>query len=486
MTEEASLKHQVLHSLKWVALGKIFTQLIRWAITFWVIRLLSPEDYGVVAMADVFFGFLILFIGSLFAPSLIQAKNLSKKMLKQIFGMILIVYFSIFCIQLLMADSVGAYFQSETVANILKVNAWCFLIMAFGVIPNALLARNMEFKRVSIISAIANIIAALTTLILAYLDYGFWALIIGEVVSIGLQTCMTFAIKPTKFLPEFKTSEVKKFLKFGGLLTLHSILFYIFLHMDVAIAGRILTPTEIGLFTIGLQFALMPQKKLLPLLKQVAFPAFSRIQDQPERISAYIIKAQKISLLMTIPVFWGLASVADQIVPLILGQKWVEAIIPTSIILLAMPLRFSEELFNPALKSQKKVKHMLINVVIMMIIMLISIRIGSAYGAVGLASAWALGFPAAYILVARRNIRELKIPPKKLFSIFFAPLISGIAMLSSVFFSKELFSDVTVLNLICQISTGAVFFTTTMFFLNKNTLIEAITLIKRKPTESDL
>jgi O-antigen/teichoic acid export membrane protein len=161
----------------------------------------------------------------------------------------------------------------------------------------------MEFKKVSIISAIANISAAITTLVMAYLGYGFWALIFGEIVSISLRTAMTLIISPIKYLPSFKISEVSALLKFGGLLTGHATLAYIFLHMDVAIAGRYMSAVEIGLFAIGLQFALMPQKKLLPLLKQVAFPAFSKIQDQPERINSYIIKAQKFSLLITVPIF---------------------------------------------------------------------------------------------------------------------------------------------------------------------------------------
>ena len=482
MTDSKQLKQQVMHSLKWVALGKVATQLIRWLMTFWVIRLLMPEDYGVVAMADAIFGFLTLIIGGLFTPAIIQAKEVTEKILKQIFGAVLLVHSVVFLTQLFTADFIGDFYQSENVANILKLNAWCFLLLALQIIPSAVLARKMEFKKISIISAIANISAAITTFTLAMLGYGFWSLIIGEIVAISLQTIMVLFISPIKFLPEFNISEVKPFIKFGSLLTVHSIVFYIFLHLDVTIAGRILTASEVGLFAIGLQFALMPQKKILPLLKQVAFPAFSKIQDQPERIKSYIIKAQKLSLIVTIPIFWGLASVVDLVIPIVIGDKWSGAIIPTMIMLFIMPLRFSEELFNPAIKSQQKAGHLLTNAFIMLALLLASILLFVDQGAVGLALAWACGFPLAYLIVVSRNCRLFNINMMSLLRHFIAPLISGVLMIFVVFALKYWLLEVSLLNLIIQILLGGLVFSAALWLIDQSSINEIKQLVKSKRT----
>jgi len=479
MSDSANLKAQVIHSLKWTAFGKVFTQLFRWVVTFWVIRLLAPEDYGMVAMADVFYSFILLFIGSLFTPILIQTKELTTATLKQIFGMILLVHIAVFALQITFAEAIGSYYQSDNVSEILKVNAWCFLILALEIIPAALLARNMKFKQVSIIAAIANITAALSTLTLAYLGYGFWALVIGEVVAVSLRTLLTFAVQPINFLPSFKVDDLKPYLKFGSLVTLHSILFYIFLHVDIAIAGRILSATEIGFFAVALQFALMPQQKILPLLKQVAFPAFSKIQDQAERINAYIMKAQKLSLLITIPIFWGLAAVVDLIIPIMLGEKWSDAVIPTMIILFVMPLRFSEELFNPAFKSQRRIKHIIYNVCIMSAFLIVGILIGAQYGAVGLACAWALGFPIAYLWIVVRNSAILNIHYTEVLKLFISPLLSGVIMLIVIFLLKHNFAAINLLNLTSQITLGAISFIGTLFLLDKALIKELVVLVKR-------
>tara|TARA_R110001583_G_C5660395_1_gene409583 strand:+ start:927 stop:2378 length:1452 start_codon:yes stop_codon:yes gene_type:complete len=480
MTQSTPLKQQVLHSLKWVALGKVATQIIRWLMTFWVIRLLMPEDYGVVAMADALFGFLTLIIGGLFTPSIIQAKELTEKILKQIFGAVLVVHSVVFLLQYFSADAVGVFYQSENVASILKLNAWCFLLLAFQVIPSAVLARKMQFKKISIISAIANISAAIITFTLALLGYGFWALIIGEVVAISLVTVMVLWTNPITFLPEFKLAEVKPFIRFGSLLTVHSIIFYIFLNIDVTIAGRVLNASEVGLFAIGLQFALMPQKKILPLLKQVAFPAFSKIQDQPERIKGYIIKAQKLSLIITIPIFWGLASVVDLVIPVVIGEKWTGAIIPTMIMLLIMPLRFSEELFNPAIKSQQKAGHLLINAIIMLVLLMLGLLFFVEQGAVGLALAWACSFPLAYAVVIYRNSKLFNIPMSKIIQLFFAPCLSGILMLLSVYFTKQFLTEVSLINLLGQIAVGGFVFAISLLLMDKPAIVEIKSLILNK------
>ncbi|WP_137673921.1 oligosaccharide flippase family protein [Agarivorans sp. Toyoura001] len=480
MTHNTNLKSQVLSSLKWVAMGKIVTQLLRWAMTFWVIRLLSPDDYGLVAMSDVLFGFLNLLLASLFTSSIIQEKNLTKQSLKQLFGAIILSHIGFFALQYSLADVAGSYYQSEVVSKILKVNAWCFIILALEVIPAALLAKNMEFKRVSIIAAVANIVAAVSTLAMAFMGYGFWALVIGEIIFIGLRASLTFAAKPINFLPSFKISDITPMLKFGGMLSIQAVCYYVFMHMDVAIAGRIMTPTEVGLYAIGLQVALMPQKKIMPLLRQVAFPAFSQIQDQPQLISSYVLKAQRLCISLTLPIFWGLASVTDLVIPLLLGEKWIGAIIPTTIILMIMPLRFSEELFTPALKSLKKVNHTLINISFMLVIMFISIIVAANHGAIGLALAWLGGFPLAYLIVAWRNSRIFATPLSRFLKLLVAPMISGACMFAVVFVSKSMLDTSVLLKLTIQIGLGGITYLGLMLLLDRASIEEIATMLKKK------
>lgn len=470
------LRAQVLHSLKWIAVGKAAAQTVRWLMTFWVIRLLSPEDYGYVAMADVAFGFFTLVLGSLFSPFLIQSKDLPESSLKHVFGMVLVVHFFLFAAQYLLSDLFGLYFQSAVVPDILKVTSVCFLFMALETIPNALLVRDMKFKKVSIIAAIANSVAAVATLALAYLGYGFWSLIFGEVICVVLRTVLTLLVQPISFLPTLSGTAFKPMFAFGGLLSVHSLFAYFFLHMDIAIAGRFMTAAEIGVFALSLQFALMPHKKIMPMLRTVAFPAFARIQDQPEVIRRYLTKAQRLCVLITVPIFWGVSAVADQLVPLALGEQWISAVIPTQLILIVMPLRFCQELFNPALKSQRRVVEMIYNLLTAILIMFIALTVGARFGATGLAAAWVLGFPVAFALILHRNARTFGMTSASIYKLFASPLLAGLLMIGAVHLVKLWLFEPSVTALAAQVTTGALAYIGTLFLIDRRAIREVLEL----------
>ncbi|GGW86991.1 lipopolysaccharide biosynthesis protein [Alteromonas halophila] len=477
--EADKLKVAVLHSLKWVVAGKVLTQVFRWVMTFWVIRLLTPEDYGLVAMADVLLSFLMLIVGALFSPAIVQSKHIDNLTLSRLFGGVLLVHSSVFLLQYFSADLVASYYNADAVADILKVNAWCFLILAFNVIPQALLTRQMQFKKISIISALSNITAAVTTLLMALNDYGYWSIVIGEVLSITLKTILVIAVNPVLLFPRFDLSAASEYLKFGGIVVVHGIIFYIFTHVDVFIAGRYLSAAEVGLFALSLQFALMPQKKLLPLLKQIAFPAFSKIQDNTSKLAWYVEKVQRLSFTLTIPIFWGLASVVDLAIPIILGEKWIDAIYPCIIILFMMPLRFSDELFFPALKSQRKVGHLIVNTLIATTALTISLLLLVGYGALGLALAWLVSFPCVYTINVTRNCNALNVSLKAVGVCLIKPIVCGGVMVATIFSMKLVIGNVSICNMFLQIGIGALTYVLTSFLFNRKSLKELIFLFKR-------
>ena len=471
-----TLRGEVLHSLKWVALGKAASQIVRWLMTFWVIRLLTPDDYGLVAMADVAFGFLTLVLGALFGPFLIQSKELSQETIRQVFGFTLIAHTVIFAAQFSAAPALAAYFKSPVIADILRVNAVCFLILAFETVPAALLTRSMKFKQISVIAAISNGVAAITTLVLAYLGHGFWALVLGEISFLLVRTALTLYVQPITYLPRFSGRDARTVLSFGSLLSVHALLVYVFLHVDVAIAGRVMSPGEIGLYAIALQVALMPQKKIMPMLRAVAFPAFSRVQDRPGDIRHYLMKAQRLCLLTTVPVFWGMALVADSAIPLILGERWTGAIVPSVFVLAVMPLRFCAELFTPALKSQRRVREMIINSLIAVGVMTIAILLGSQRGAAGLAMAWAFGFPLAFAWIAARNIAIFGISVGQLFALFRSPAIAGATMIAAVLLTKHFFPASGVPLLVLQVSAGAAAYAGVLIAFDRASVREILSL----------
>lgn len=472
MTDNKALKSKVLHSLKWVALGRATTQTLRWILTFWVIRILTPEDYGIVALADILFSLLMTIASTIAVSPLIQAKQLEAKSVSSYFGITLCIYGALFVSQYLLADSIAVLYDSPAVAEVLKVNAWCFLLLALETVPSALLRRQMAFKKLAVIAAISNMIAAVSTLIMAIYGFGFWALVYGEIIAIALRVAMLLANHPAPCLPRFSIRDSLPLIKFGGLMSVLTLLWYAFIHMDVAIGGVLLTTAEIGIFTVALNFALMPQKKILPLIKEISFPAFSQLQDEPAKISHFIVKAQRLGLLFTLPIFWGLAAVTDYLLPLILGQKWNAAIIPTTLVLMLMPLRFSEELFQPAAKALGKVSYLIINTLIMIVIMAVALFSTAQLGATGLAMAWLFGFPLAYGIVLVRYSKLFNFALGKFIASISKIVLSAAIMVASVLAAKHYLAKASLPNLLLLVLLGAASYLIALFVIERKTLKE--------------
>jgi O-antigen/teichoic acid export membrane protein len=472
MTDNKALKSKVLHSLKWVALGKATTQILRWILTFWVIRILTPEDYGIVAIADILFSLLMTVAATIAISPLIQAKQLEQKAISSYFGVTLAIYSLLFCCQYLLSDSIAALYNNAAVADVLKVNAWCFLLLALETVPSALLRREMAFKKLALIYATSNIVAAVSTLLLAIYGFGFWALVYGEIIAIALRVVMLLINHPAPCLPSFRIKDSLPLIRFGGLMSILTLLWYAFLHLDVAIGGLLLTTAQIGIFTVALNFALMPQKKILPLIKEISFPAFSQLQDQPEKITHFLIKAQRLGLMLTLPVFWGLASICNYMLPVVIGDKWNDAIVPTILILILMPLRFSEELFQPAAKAQGHIKYLIINTIYMIAFMAIALFAFSRFGATGLAVAWLCGFPLAYLLVLKRYSRLFKFSVLALLqSIGKIVLCAGI-MVGVVSALKLYLQQIDITNLLLLISAGAISYVLGLLLLEQRAVRE--------------
>ncbi|RKF14390.1 lipopolysaccharide biosynthesis protein [Alginatibacterium sediminis] len=450
----SAFESKVIHSLKWVTIGRIGSQIIKWLITFWTIRLLTEADYGVVAIASVFSSLIALIGFSLFNTTIIQSKSIDKKQLEALSFTILLVFGGLFILQFVGAGLIATLYQQPAIEDVLRVSSFVYLFQGLSMIPSSLLQRSLNFKHLSIIMAFSNIGSSILTLVLAYLGFGFWSLVYGELFrTISSSLLITF-VNPAFYRPRFEYQRIKTMMTFGGKLSLLSIMVYLYLHADIAIAGLLLNVDEVGIYAVAVLLATMPQSKIMPVLRQVALPAYSNIQDDKELIAHYMRQSQRISFWISVPIFWGLAATVDNIVPLLVGEKWDSVIVPAQLILLVMPLRFSQELFSPAIKAQQKVRHLMINISILALLLVSFIFLLYPLGPIGLAMAWLFSFPISYTIIVFRNCRVLNLKVYDIASIAYKPILFGIIMVACVYLTKLLNIDSRLLQLILQIAVG--------------------------------
>lgn len=428
-----SITGKVVHSLKWMSISKLLAQLIRWVVTFVVIRILSPEDYGLMAMSDVVVSFFALFATIGLASALVQVRSFTQTQIQELFGLLLAVNLALAIAVVLVTPYAAAFYNEERLIHVLYALQIGFLITAFETLPSALMNREMRFKALSLIDLGAAVTSAMVTLTLALNGVGVWSLVIGYLTEMALRAALKFAMQPIKVWPKFAFKESLPLLKFGGMMTVGTLVWFLFISMDMAIGGRLWTTETLGIYAVAMQISQIPLSKLTPMLKQVAFPAYSNILHQGDTIGPYFLKASGLAMFLTFPVFFGMASTAHSYVPLLLGEKWLAVILPATLIPLTLPFRVAQELIDPAMEARGDPRGVVINWIFALVIVGPSLYIGAKYwGLEGLCWAWIISFPIAFLFSARRACRVLDVKMRNYLSTVARPLFCAAVMFGTI------------------------------------------------------
>lgn len=470
-----SLKEQVLKSLAWLGFMKYLGQFVTWGITIWVMRLLMPSDYGLMAMAFVFIGFLAMVSELGLGAVIVQKNDINQVQLSQLFGIAIVSLGIMFILVFLGAPLFSAFFSEPSLVPILRILSINLILMSFYVVPQALIIRDMNFKVKSIIDLLSAIASSGITLILALKGFGVWALVWGA-VAIHISLTIAYNVVGMHFLPNFSFKNVKNLFYFGGFLTGSRLLWYFYSQADILIGGRYLTSEALGSYSVAHELSGMPVEKIMPIITQVAFPAYSRIQKDLNLVQSHFIKSVRVISSVIFPAVWGLLIVAPELIPLLLSKKWNGIILPFQLLCIIMPLRGVNSLFAPVLLGLGRVRVHFANVTIASIFMTICIFIGVHWGIIGICLSWVFGFLFVFPVILKRTLNALELPIKNFFLAIYTPIIASLLMMASIFLLKYWFKDLLSILMITVISVfwGMTIYTISIYFINRELFEELL------------
>ena len=393
LTDDAPLRDRVRSAVFWRSGSQIVAQLITWCSTFLVIRLLHPEDYGLVAMASVVLGLLALMNGYGFASSLIQRETIASRDIRQAFGMLLLINAGLALAQLALAPVAAAYFREPRVAELLRVQSLLYLFVPFTALPFALLSRDLDYRKLAIANLAGSLAGALAALALALAGFGVWTLVFAPIAMFGVRAiAMTWQARSLVW-PSFSFRGAGAMISFGGTMTLTQLFWFLQSQSDVFIGGRLFDAHRIGLYTTSLFIAQILVSKFVPPLNDVAFSAYSRMHREGQPIGAAFAHSARLILLVALPFYFGLAITAEPLIDAILGPQWTDTIPLVRLIALAMPLMTLQILFAPATNASGRPWIAAMVNVAGAAIMATAFMIGAGHGLHGMAMAWLIGFP---------------------------------------------------------------------------------------------
>lgn len=400
-----TLRAEILSGIKWTAGAKLCAQAFTWVITLVVMRLLSPEDYGLLAMATVFVTFLLVMAEAGMGPALIQKEDLERPQLQQAFAVIIIVDLAMCAIVNLIAPAIASFFREPRLVEIVRALSLYFVVMIATTVPESMLARQLNFKALSLIDLVTAITSSLVTLTLAWLKQGVWALVLGNLSASVLRATLINVVAPVQVRPRVSLTGMRHMLKFGGNVTSARMLSFFLNQSDAVIVGRLLGSQLLGLYSVAMHLASLPVQRVSAILNQVTFPVVSRFQRQPRDVASFVVQSARALSVVAFPVLWGISSTAPELVQAFLGPHWADAALPLQLLALMMPLKMIVNFLPSASDALGRPDLGFRNVLIASVVMPPMFLVGSHWGIVGVASAWVIAYPVVMFFNTRRILR---------------------------------------------------------------------------------
>ena len=430
------LRSRVVSGLKWQAAAKVGSQVISWSVTIYVMRLLAPADYGLMAMTMVLVGLTALVAEMGFGAALVRAPVADLPLQRSVFGLALITNLALYALLVAAAPLAVWHFSEPRLALLTLVLGLQLPLATLSVVPEAMARRELRFKPLSIIELAVQVTTVLATLSAALAGLGVWALVVGQVtqtvVRSGLMAGVFGMVRPS-----FVLRGQRGLMAFGGSLTVNRTVWYFALQADIFIVGKLLGAQLLGTYSVALNLANMPMQKIMSVANQVAYSAFAKLQQDPVAMRAGLLNSTRLMLALAVGALWCIAAVAPDLIPLLLGDKWAGAIVPFQIMAAVVPVRIICGLLSTALIAAGFVNDDLKNTLTGACILIPSFFVGAVNaGIIGVAWAWAIGYPVFAMFLLRRVSLRLGTRSPDILRQLLTPVTAGLAMWASVIAAK--------------------------------------------------
>lgn len=301
------------------------------ALAIVLARLLSPADFGLLALAMIVFNAANLFTDLGMRPTVVQTKQDLNKVAHYAFVMVMAASIFFTTLAVILARPIAQFLGgSAELVPILQWMAIYVTIDGLWIIPEALLRRDLRFKELGLSQLPGELASTIIAIPLALMGYGVWSLVIGNCLGQLLRAALLwFYYRPWIWLkPQKWDKEIVRSMLSFGLPSLGSgLLRYVQSQLDTFIVGRRLGPTPVGLYNKAYTLTgRMSDLLTNSIFGNVLFPSYAKIQDDRPRLARAYLKSTKMVFLMIVPVSVGLAITAPLLVPVLLGDKWIPMI----------------------------------------------------------------------------------------------------------------------------------------------------------------
>lgn len=322
-----SLKQSTVSGLTWNFGGNFINSFVAFIIGIILARLLTPREYGLVGMINIFIILTQPFVNSGFSQALIRKRTCTQTDFSTVFYFNFLVGVICYLILYFSAPYISSFFKEPQLTLIARIVGLIIIIDSTVIIQNTILTINLNFKLLTKISLFSSLLSGLLGIVLAYKGYGVWSLVYRTLVHQLLNSAMLWINNRWNPGGLFSFRVLKELFGFSSKLLASAILDKVYFNIYNLIVAKYFSAKELGLFTRAKMFKDMGSEIITEIISKVSFPVLAKCQDEPVRLKNNYKIFLTCTMFIVLPLMFGLSAVSESLILALLGEKWKETII---------------------------------------------------------------------------------------------------------------------------------------------------------------
>ncbi len=331
----------IVSNIVWAFAERIIAQIVAFAVSVVLARLLMPEDFGIVAIVTVFISFCDALVNGGFANALVQKKDPNQLDFSSICWTSFVIAGFLYTLLFFCAPQLENFYEIDDLSTVVRVMGLRLFISAYQSMQTAYVQKKLMFRKFFYASFSGTILSAIIGILLAYKDFGVWALVWQQLAAGFFCTLILSLV--IKWHPSFGFSftSIKQLWSYGWKILVSTITNVLNDNIRGMTVGKVFTPADLAFYEQGKRFPVLLTSDITDSIGKVVFPVMSNMQHDKDSIKTLLRRAIRVSSFLLIPLIVGLVSISNNFILLLFTEKWMPCVVYLcilSLVYLSRPL----------------------------------------------------------------------------------------------------------------------------------------------------
>ena len=431
-----SITQKAFKQGSWLAVFKFITQIISWATTIIIARLLVPDDYGLMDMATILTAYAAIFSELGLGAAIIQRQDITQDGLSSVFWFTFLVSLFFGGICFVLAYPTAQIFNEPRVIPLTQTVSVIFILNGLAIVPVNLMKKKLNFKIIGAIEMTSGLASCVGMLLIAKYGGGVWTLLLGHIIRSFVNLLLVTLWQ--KWYPRlyFNFHDVKSYLNFGIVVAIGRTFRYLFEKADIFFAGMVWAVSNLGLYSFAILLARLPTDKIVSLIMQVSFSAFSELQHDRKEFNRFYLNINKLIFILVLPLFVGGFLAGEELIKVFLDDKWFSIVFLFKMLCISQIFLAITAINNHVHTAQGRPGWSMCFNAVCAVTMSIAFYFCVSYGLKAILIPWLTIFPLLCVAFIFLTLKKINVRIREYLKMMLVPVMATIVMSSVVIFCQ--------------------------------------------------